>query len=116
MAKSLSTKGPIFVGVAGIPGSGKSSFTKSIAYELEMLHNIKTLVIPMDGFHYYRKELDKFDDPEEAHARRGAAFTFDSQYFVDTITKAKEIGHGVFPDFDHAEGDPVEGEITFDAE
>ena len=32
----------------------------------------------MDGYHYYRSELDEMSDPELAHARRGAEFTFDS--------------------------------------
>ena len=68
----------------------------------------------MDGFHYYRHELDKFDDPVEAHARRGAAFTFDSQYFVDSVAKAKDVGHGMFPDFDHATADPEQNKISFD--
>ncbi len=44
----------------------------------------------MDGYHYYRHELDYFDDPEEAHERRGAAFTFNAKKFVDDMIQAKE--------------------------
>jgi pantothenate kinase len=43
----------------------------------------------MDGYHYYRHQLDQFDDPVEAHASRGAAFTFDSEKFVEDVTTAK---------------------------
>lgn len=42
----------------------------------------------MDGYHYYKHQLDQFDDPEEAHARRGAAFTFDADRFVNDVKKA----------------------------
>lgn len=40
--------------------------------------NIEALVVTMDGYHYYRHQLDKMDDPEHAYARRGAEFTFDA--------------------------------------
>lgn len=68
----------------------------------------------MDGYHYYRSELDEMPDPELAYARRGAEFTFDSQKFVNEITQAKYNGKGVFPSFDHAKKDPEEGTIEFD--
>lgn len=35
--------------------------------------------IPMDGYHFSRKELDAMPDPKFAHDRRGAAFTFDGE-------------------------------------
>merc|ERR1711991_377228 len=43
----------------------------------------------MDGFHYTRKELDSFPDPENAHLRRGAHFTFNSKLFIEKLTLAK---------------------------
>jgi pantothenate kinase len=82
--KSKGDKAP-FVGVAGIPGGGKSTFCKNLAEFLKFEHGINALVIPMDGYHYSRSELDKFPDPIEAHARRGAEFTFDGQKFVKDI-------------------------------
>jgi hypothetical protein len=30
----------------------------------------------MDGFHYYKSELDTMEHPAEAHRRRGAPFTY----------------------------------------
>lgn len=48
-------------------------------------HGINCLVVSMDGYHYYRSELDEMDDPKEAYARRGAAFTFDSERFVREV-------------------------------
>ena len=57
-----------------------------------------------DGFHYYRHELDKFPDPVEAHARRGAPHTFNAAKFVELVTSLK---HGITgtiyaPSFDHS--------------
>ena len=68
----------LFVGIAGTPGSGKSTFCKNLKEQLEYIHELKPLIIPMDGYHYYRHELDNFPDPTMAHFYRGAEFTFNS--------------------------------------
>lgn len=95
-----------WLGVAGGPGSGKST----LAAELQM--RIKQLcVIPLDGYHYYRNELDKMDDPVQAHIRRGSPFTFNVTKFIDDLIQARKSGEGVFPNFDHSIGDPVENAI-----
>jgi putative protein kinase ArgK-like GTPase of G3E family len=52
-----------FVGVAGIPGGGKSTFCSNVAEILKFEHGINALVIPMDGYHYYRHDLDRFENP-----------------------------------------------------
>ena len=102
-----------FVAIAGIPGSGKSTLSEELRKRLKMLTGRTALVVPMDGYHYYRKELDQMDDPEHAHARRGAPFTFNAQKFVDDVSEAKRNGHGMFPGFDHAKGDPEADKICF---
>ena len=78
-------------------------------------HSIEALVLPMDGYHFYRHELDQMEDPVHAHARRGAEFTFDSKKFVRDVIAGFESGHGSFPDFDHAKKDPEPGKIHFDS-
>lgn len=50
-------------------------------------------------------------DPGEAYRRRGAHWTFNGNRFLTEIEEAKRTGFGSFPGFDHAVGDPVEGEI-----
>lgn len=96
-----------WIGLAGAPGSGKSTVAEMVQQRLpEMI-----TVIPMDGYHYYRSELDDMDDPQEAHARRGAPFTFNARRFVDELRAAKERGAGLFPSFNHSVGDPVENDI-----
>jgi len=70
----------------------------------------------MDGFHYSRAQLDAMDDPEEAHRRRGAAFTFDAEGYVALIDRLREpieTGREVkAPSFDHARKDPVMDDIV----
>jgi pantothenate kinase len=91
----LSRAGQYWVAVAGPPGSGKSSVAHAVAdhcrkegirayrsmplfsnRELPSLCDCPgTCVIGMDGFHYYKSELDTMEHPAEAHRRRGAPFT-----------------------------------------
>lgn len=96
-----------WIGLAGGPGSGKSTLAEALKARLGELLTI----IPLDGYHYYRRELNAMEDPEEAHTRRGAPFTFNSTRFVEDLIKARGSGEGVFPSFDHAAGDPVEASI-----
>ena len=96
-----------WIGLAGAPGSGKSTLAEALRERLgEWL-----TVIPMDGYHYDRSELDSMKNPKEAHARRGAPFTFNATKFVDALIKARRDGEGWFPSFDHGAGNPVENGI-----
>ncbi|ABM04510.1 phosphoribulokinase/uridine kinase family protein [Psychromonas ingrahamii 37] len=97
-----------WIALAGAPGSGKSTLAEALKSRLGELLTI----IPMDGFHYYRHELDKMNDPAEAYARRGAPFTFNAPKFVNAVIKARQEGEGLFPGFDHNSGDPVENDIS----
>lgn len=96
------------VGFAGPPGAGKSTTVSQLCRRL----GEKCIVAPMDGFHYYRKELDAFEDKETAHARRGAPFTFNAEAFVNRLRVLRDSGHAKLPSFDHAVGDPVEDDIV----
>jgi pantothenate kinase len=71
-------------------------------------------IVPMDGYHYYRHQLEKMDNPQHAFAKRGAPFTFDSERFVNDIVNLRKTGSGSFPSFDHGKGDPVENDIRVD--
>lgn len=98
-----------WLGIAGPPGSGKSTLAAQL---LDHLGGEVAIVIPMDGYHYYRRELDAMPDPAEARRRRGAPFTFNAGKFTADLQSAKERGSGRFPSFDHGIGDPVEGAIV----
>jgi pantothenate kinase len=109
--------GPFVVGIAGPPGVGKSTTSAALHARLP-----RSVVVPMDGFHYYKHELEKFDNRDEAFARRGAHWTFNAQQFVGRVKAIKqhsfEGGDDVilFPSFDHAVGDPVENDIAVSKE
>ena len=73
--------------------------------------------IPMDGFHLSRAQLDAMPDATSAHARRGAAFTFDGDSFLSLVMKLRqpllpETQTLYAPSFDHAIKDPVENDIA----
>lgn len=70
------------------------------------------ICVGLDGWHHTRAELDAFPDPEMAHWRRGAAFTFNLASYADFVhalrkpvnSDTEPIG---FPTFDHAAKDPA---------
>ena len=71
----------------------------------------------MDGYHLSREQLSAMEDPDTAHARRGAAFTFDSIAFLSLVKKLREPlcpeSTTVYaPSFDHAVKDPVQNDIA----
>ncbi|KAI8885376.1 P-loop containing nucleoside triphosphate hydrolase protein [Backusella circina FSU 941] len=107
------------VGITGIPGSGKSTVSTQLTNRLnakaqqEQLGEIAVL-IPMDGYHKTRAELDVMEDPQNAHARRGSHWTFNPELLVTLLHKLRNYHQ--YPDlyapsFDHKAGDPVENDI-----
>ncbi|CAM8881624.1 unnamed protein product [Rhodiola kirilowii] len=62
---------------------------------------------------YGTKELDAMEDPEEAHARRGAPWTFDPARMMNCLKDLREHGSVYAPSFDHGKGDPVEDDVFF---
>ena len=106
-ASCLSHDSQLWIGIAGAPGSGKSTLAAALQERLKKL----LLVIPMDGYHFFRRELDEMDNPEEAHIRRGSPFTFNSTKFTNDLIEARNSGEGYFPSFDHRIADPIDNDI-----
>uniref|UniRef100_A0A7S2V868 Phosphoribulokinase/uridine kinase domain-containing protein n=1 Tax=Fibrocapsa japonica TaxID=94617 RepID=A0A7S2V868_9STRA len=104
------TTGQIWVGVAGPPGSGKTTLTGEVCKRV-VASGVGCIVVPMDGFHLSRAQLGQMDNPKEAFSRRGAPFTFDPKGLLERLREARQIGCGLFPSFDHAVGDPVQDDI-----
>jgi pantothenate kinase len=73
------------IGIAGIPGSGKTSIASKIEAHANSLMvsaahgnaSPRCIVMPMDGFHMSRQQLSAMPDAELAFKRRGAHWTFD---------------------------------------
>jgi len=71
---------------------GKTTFAGSIVYSINVKIQMRVGIpiataIPMDGYHYTRAQLDAMQNPQEAHERRGAPFTFDAAGFYQLVQK-----------------------------
>jgi|TARA_B110000879_G_scaffold76150_1_gene106133 pantothenate kinase len=106
-SKSMVNGTQFWIGLAGAPGSGKSTLANLLKIRLKEL----LVVIPLDGYHYYRSELDQMKKSSQAYTYRGAPFTFNSQKFFDDLTTARKSRSGIFPSFDHGIKDPIEKAI-----
>nr|POE94360.1 putative uridine kinase [Quercus suber] len=117
----------LLIAVSGIPGSGKTTFASKVVDALnerwaEENPGLASLgrpaaFLPMDGYHLTRAQLSALPDPETAHARRGAAFTFDAAALLAVVKKLREpiLPETVTiraPSFDHATKDPVADDIS----
>jgi len=110
LTRAEQASGRLLVGIAGVPGSGKSTTAHEVA---QLLNEAGTAacVLPMDGFHLYKSQLDAMPDPAQAHARRGAHWTFDGRRFVEHLRALRHRVSLRAPSFDHGVGDPVEEDI-----
>jgi pantothenate kinase len=90
------------VGIAGIPGAGKSTLAAKLSGIFP-----GSAVIPMDGYHFPLAQLDV-----EGKRRRGSAPTFDAAAFRRDLERLKRTGGGVFPGWSHARHDPEPGAIA----
>jgi pantothenate kinase len=89
------------VGIAGVPGSGKTTLCRELKQRRP-----DAVVVPMDGYHLPRSRLGAED-----LRRRGALHTFDAAAFRADIETLHRTRTALFPEFDHAEKDPRPGAI-----
>ncbi|WVQ80656.1 hypothetical protein IAT38_002761 [Cryptococcus sp. DSM 104549] len=140
--KELPVDRRLIVVIAGPPGSGKSTLAYPLTDALNalLLHHPPAhpshieqpassnlaepsshqgegdevaVCVGLDGWHCSRKELDGFEDPKEAHWRRGAAFTFNLPAYTTFLQQLRlplsptPPASIPFPTFDHALKDPT---------
>ncbi|WP_104140964.1 nucleoside/nucleotide kinase family protein [Arthrobacter sp. ZGTC131] len=100
----------ILLGVAGAPGSGKSTFAACLA---EALGPGSALVVPMDGFHLGNAIIDG----TPLKQRKGAPDTFDVGGYVSLLRRLalrdEEVVYA--PDFRRSIDEPVAASIAVPA-
>ncbi len=84
------------VAISGIPGSGKSTLCEPLRASL-----LGAVVLPMDGYHLRKSQLDA-----GSLRRRGARHTFANAELRADLMQLRQTRRGTFPAFDHAEQDP----------
>jgi pantothenate kinase len=98
------------VGIAGAPGSGKSTLSSELARRLNA-QGRKTVVVPMDGFHLDNGILDA----RGLRPRKGAPETFDAPGFLRMV-HALKTGDEVFaPVFDRTRDIAIAGAVAVPA-
>lgn len=111
-----------WIAVAGGPGSGKSTLTSALVDRINALSKSEdselkkdvAVCLPMDGFHYSRKQLQEIADThkdgvtyEALLARRGSPWTFDVGQLVSCLSEAKKNREGLLPTYSRQKSDPV---------
>ncbi|MFF9430851.1 nucleoside/nucleotide kinase family protein [Streptomyces sp. NPDC014746] len=92
------------LGIAGAPGAGKSTLAGRLVDRLDGA----AVLVPMDGFHLARAELERLGRA----GRKGAPDTFDAAGYTALLARLRTAGTTVYaPAFDRALEEPVAGSI-----
>jgi pantothenate kinase len=85
------------LGIAGIPGSGKSTFAQRLYERIELSRAGVARLIPMDGFHLPERQLEQAG----LTSRKGSPQTFDAQAYITLLQKAQIVDSRLdFPIYD----------------
>ena len=97
------------IGIVGIPSSGKSYVAERLKDAVNSMAKQSICeYIGMDGFHFTREYLDNMDNPQLAHQKRGAHWTFDCDAFSKLLRSISMDTKNdiIAPTFDHKLKDP----------
>jgi pantothenate kinase len=86
-ARLDSAAGRVLVGIAGAPGSGKST----VAARLLERFGADAALVPMDGFHLANRQLEALGRRD----RKGAPDTFDADGYVALLERCRAAGDSI---------------------
>jgi len=104
--------GRFLLGIAGSPGSGKTTLAAALVAELDARRPGAAAALPMDGFHLANATLDRLGRRD----RKGALDTFDGWGFLALLRRVRtEEQHTVYaPSFRRVVDEGVAGEIAIE--
>ncbi|WGT51530.1 uridine kinase [Thioclava nitratireducens] len=94
--------GRVLIGIAGPPGSGKSTMAEAVTAELNARGRAAdaAALVPMDGFHLDNEDLDR----RNLRAVKGAPETFDVAGFKTLVRRLRDDGREIrYPLFSRAQ-------------
>lgn len=104
------TPGRVLIGVAGKPGSGKTTLAQALVRRLAGVDDwrgSRAAHVPLDGFHLADQELVRLGRT----ARKGAPDTFDAAGYVALLERIR-AGHSVYaPSFERDLEQPIAGAL-----
>lgn len=103
----------ILIGIAGSPGSGKTTLSQGLVARLNEARPGMAAAVPMDGFHLANARLAVLGRGD----RKGAIDTFDGWGFVALLQRLRgELDHDVhLPSFRREVDEPIAGELVVGA-
>jgi pantothenate kinase len=103
----------VLIGIAGSPGSGKTTSARVIAAGLRAA-GVAAIAVPMDGFHLSNRQLDL----QGTRDRKGAIETFDGAGFVAAVRRLRDEPDAdvYLPDFEREADEPVAARLRVGAE
>lgn len=97
----------LLIGIAGAPGSGKSTLSEELSRRLTQ-QKCPAMIVPMDGFHLDNAVLEE----RGLLNRKGAPETFDSDGFVLAIRRLRSGSEVVLPRFDRQRDLSIAGALV----